>query len=420
MNSVRLWSEAIAKKAILDEKSGIITQQEWHMCVGSLTGGGMFVGTIVCGLLIQSCSGIPCRWAFLRDVSMYALSVCVVWHTLESGKVTLKDVQLFLGMYLAYVTVIFCADKYHRKVTLRRLAKEGKKRRSLITRTLSQLSERQKNKNGRTDTLGDVTPSENTPLMQPLNQYGEERTEQLKCGDIEIETGVEDVPSQDQDTTSSSENNCMSTSSGNHIPLHSRLSVTDRFAMMMSNYDPASVKFDKYELSRSSCGSIEDSEMDAIMTTIHKIHPGIYRAQSETPPTAPLAEVIGNQSLQQPLESLPEQQDELSTIDDQGKARTWSLLLFSDAWDELCFRYHRFVKHCFQEETSFIEKIGIFLELPFVAIRTVSLIVHQKPLVRFFFTSYSNAISFLQVTIPVPCEEHYCRSILVRYYLYYL
>ncbi|KAL7538451.1 hypothetical protein ACHAXR_010322 [Thalassiosira sp. AJA248-18] len=374
VNSILLWNEASANKAVASYGAGgTITQQGWTMSLGSLTGGGMFVGTIVCGLLVQYCSGIPCRWAFLRDVSMYALSICVVWYTLESGSVTTRDVQLFIGMYLTYVAIIACADLYHRKVTLHRLHEEGKKRRKSLqesARRLSQLSQ-----NG---ARADTHDGETTPLMENPNTYGGERFEQLKGEAGAMTQGEEvdilrDAENADIPTLeSSSSGNNISTSSGNHIPRHPRLSVTDRFAMLMSNYDPASVRFDKYDLASSgtSSGSVDSSEWEAITTVIHKIHPGVH----------PSLRNVG------PLARVSERTTGSSDIAGEDEFRTWSRGLFIDAYDELIFRYHRYLRSCFQSENSLIEKMGLFFELPFVAIRTV--------------------------TIPVPCEEHYCRPIL--------
>ena len=101
VNALLLWNDDdSSRNGSITNGSSNLHGQGWQMSLGSLCGGGMFVGTIVCGLLIQSCNGIQCRVAFLRDVSMYALSVFIVWYTLESGSVTRTDVYIFLGIYL--------------------------------------------------------------------------------------------------------------------------------------------------------------------------------------------------------------------------------------------------------------------------------------------------------------------------------
>lgn len=145
INAILLWNESPpVQTTILANNTTTIHKtaaEGWTMSLGSLTGGGMFVGTIVTGLIVQSTNGIPCRGAFLRDVSMYALSIGMVWHVLESNRVTQRDVYMLLGMWMGYVTIVFLADMYHRKVTLPRLHAEGKERRkSLKLEKLKRLS----------------------------------------------------------------------------------------------------------------------------------------------------------------------------------------------------------------------------------------------------------------------------------------
>ena len=65
----------------------------------------------------------------------------------------------------------------------------------------------------------------------------------------------------------------------------------------------------------------------------------------------------------------------------------WSASLFKDAYDELVWRGRTFLTNSFQNEESVVGKIGLFLELPLIALRTVC--------------------------IPVPCEDYYCRPIVV-------
>eukprot|EP00956_Cyclotella_meneghiniana_P027643 scaffold62443_cov36-Cyclotella_meneghiniana.AAC.1 len=86
INSILLWNEQQQQQQSTtnnNNNSNSSTKHNkppgWTLCLGSLTGGGMFVGTIVTGLIIQSCDGIPCRGALVRDVSMYALSIMMVW-----------------------------------------------------------------------------------------------------------------------------------------------------------------------------------------------------------------------------------------------------------------------------------------------------------------------------------------------------
>eukprot|EP00581_Thalassiosira_minuscula_P019579 CAMPEP_0183723260 /NCGR_PEP_ID=MMETSP0737-20130205/14897_1 /TAXON_ID=385413 /ORGANISM="Thalassiosira miniscula, Strain CCMP1093" /LENGTH=750 /DNA_ID=CAMNT_0025953517 /DNA_START=124 /DNA_END=2373 /DNA_ORIENTATION=- len=410
VNAILLWREGDASNAAASMGSSALgsggpknTQQGWTMGIGSLTGGGMFVGTIVCGLLIQSCSGIPCRFAFLRDVSMYALSVGVVWYTLEKQEVTRHDVAMFLGMYLSYVTIIFCSDMYHRKVTLERLRKQGQERKKVLKESLRRRLSLIPERNGEGNET--LIKDESTPLIENVhNSYGEETFERLKRSGgqstkCEINNGIEDpeIPGATTLESSSSGNQHSTTSSGVPIPRRPRLSIPDRFAMLMSNYDPASVKFDRFDLSSIMTSSSDDgsddgrhnatSEWKEITNVLHEAQPGIHKSQENVLAGGGEKATMYPQS----LESVPEQQEKESSLhgeetEDEVVVRAWSLDLFVDAYEELVYRFHRFLRNSFQADISLVERIGLFFELPFVAARTV--------------------------TVPVPCEEHYCRPIL--------
>ena len=67
------------------------------------------------------------------------------------------------------------------------------------------------------------------------------------------------------------------------------------------------------------------------------------------------------------------------------KERSWSFDLLIDAYEELAFQAHHFWENSFQNKTSMIEKIGSFLEMPFIICRVL--------------------------TIPLPVEDHYCRPV---------
>ena len=402
VNAILLWDEVAAKEAVSSGGGGVGGRtQGWTMSLGSLTGGGMFVGTIVCGLIVQTCGGITCRVAFLRDVSMYALSVFVVRRVFESGRVTLRDVSLFLGMYAGYVTVIFCADMYHKKVTLHRIHEEGKKRRQSINiervkrlSTVHELCSAAISSSEKFEANAGMV-NEVSPLMLYHPPYGKE-IESTKDGGMT----TEDVDSRSSDVLPPEKK----------FP-RPRLSITDRFAMMMSNYDPRSVKFDFSSRSTSTVSG--DPELDAISSFIHNIH---------IPPTSSTrAEVL-------PLETGQKQSIFSSSFGDVEStpapesddiSRRWSIYLMAEAYEELVFQSSRVWFYNFHNETSYLEKMGSFLELPFTVLRKVSLIrstflhvallscnvLHLCTTTQFFPTKS-------KATIPVPCEDHYCRPLI--------
>ncbi|KAL7534691.1 hypothetical protein ACHAWF_004920 [Thalassiosira exigua] len=391
VNAVLLWHEDSAADDFEDGNEGEPTgaagveggssdssRLAWTMSVGSLAGGGMFVGCVVLGALVRECGGIPCRGALLRDVAMYASSICAVWYVLGTGKVEAGDAHAFLWAYAAYVTLVLCADVYHRKVTLKRLQEEGRmRRRSLDAKRSSKLSEL-----AREELEEDASePRETTPLIDDGDRRAGGWHQQLE--ELQVRTKGGDA----SDSSSSSSDDQITTPSGRRVPRHGRLSTTDRFAMFMSNYDPRSVKFDAYDTLSSRSGS---SDFGSIAAALRGAMPGIHEPPRDASDESGDGEAEEQRSEQRsaraPLERVSELLESSVFDEVEGEARSWSWDLFADAYDELAYRHRRFVRGCFREEASWLGKAGALLELPFVAVRTI--------------------------TIPVPCEEHYVRPIL--------
>lgn len=395
INSILLWNEIIAKKhadkIIHDEtalqqqahdelfgqeyENDIYREEGWTMSLGSLAGGGMFVGTIVCGLLIRSCDGITCRFSFIRDVSMYALSVCVVWHTLESGSVNIENVMLYFGMYFFYITVILVSDLYQRYVTMNKMKEEKKLRRKTFIEKAKRLSKRlsiiksQRSIGGSSTHIsnGDIKEDlETTPLMMGSGKStGSSITSVGELGDT-------------------------------------RNSLVERLAMLMSNYDPASVRRfsslsneDDDELSRDDEAS---KEWQNITAMLHEVHPGIHHPDLHSNHELDQMSIIHetdeideegadsrNISFVSYATSIGPLEDDESIIAEDGCSRVWSKDLFVDGFEGLKHSYHTYMDESFQIELSLMERAMTFIELPFVALRTAC--------------------------IPVPSEDNYCRPV---------
>eukprot|EP00956_Cyclotella_meneghiniana_P026961 scaffold59514_cov37-Cyclotella_meneghiniana.AAC.1 len=389
INSILLWNEQQQQSTITNNNinSNSSTKKHnkppgWTLCLGSLTGGGMFVGTIVTGLIIQSCNGIPCRGALVRDVSMYALSIILVWIVTESNVVTRNNVYILLGLWVFYVVTVLAADLYHRKVTLVRLHAEGKER---------------KNRNSLLMTMTEMqVEAANQAVMDTIQHNN----------DVENEISNEQTPlvntslHHDNYTT----NNEIFNGDDNEELTKQRpsLSTTDRFAMLMSNYDPASVKFSYNSSPRSNSGLSNDdaSETTLIHDIIHELHEGNSHHPHHHPLSNNNVPIISNNGVDEKnteiikrgetttmttLHSFPEgTEDEESIIDDEGIHRSCcSFNLLSEAYQEIVYEAGCYWQNRYKDESSRLEKFGFLLELPFTVIRTL--------------------------TIPVPCEDHYNR-----------
>ncbi|KAL7439660.1 hypothetical protein ACHAXM_007544 [Skeletonema potamos] len=383
VNAILLWNEKeVDNFAATVDAADKMTTHGWIMSLGSLIGGGMFVGTIVCGLLVNQCSGIQCRAAFLRDVSMYALSVGYVWYVLESKSVTQVDAFGLLGIYVVYVGIVFCADVFHRRVTVERINMEAKKRRKSLREEkalrLSQLYDAMKVEISK---LGGESVDELTPIVpyaSNLPSYVDDE------GEAAIHRDEDTVP----DILPS-----FSTSLDRQVPPpRPRLSVSDRFALLLSNYDPSSVRH-LGSTSTATDESREDSELGTIFTMIHDIRPPLLRAVSPTYIDAssthsPPPDESGIED--ETLLSTPQHRNIPSpppsdTSSIASKARSWSLELLIDAYEELVFQSHRFMENSFQSKSTVLEKMMTLVEMPFSIARVL--------------------------TIPLPVEDHYCRPI---------
>ncbi len=99
-------------------------QEGYQMSLGALTGAGMFVGTVVAGIVIVIADGVKCRGALVRDLLMFILTLGVVWGFFEDGRIGPAAIRTFFWLYFSFVVVVLLADIYHRAVVLPRIQKE--------------------------------------------------------------------------------------------------------------------------------------------------------------------------------------------------------------------------------------------------------------------------------------------------------
>merc|ERR1712038_536924 len=100
-------------------------QEGYQMSLGALTGAGMFVGTVVAGIVIVIADGVKCRGALVRDVFMFVITLGVVYSYFvkDGATIGMAEVNTFLWMYFGFVLIVLIADVYHRAVVLPRLRK---------------------------------------------------------------------------------------------------------------------------------------------------------------------------------------------------------------------------------------------------------------------------------------------------------
>lgn len=95
------------------------------LSLGELTGGGMFVQTVVVGRIIflgssiddvktdapgEKVSGVTCREELIRDISMYAISAGYVLWMCSRGVIFYRHVVAMGVLYISYVMAIFIVE----------------------------------------------------------------------------------------------------------------------------------------------------------------------------------------------------------------------------------------------------------------------------------------------------------------------
>lgn len=92
------------------------SRQGYRLALGSLTGAGMFVGTVVAGAVMVYGKGAKAKGALLRDVSAYLCACSVIVGVMTGiGHVGYTEVTIFLTCYAAFVGIVLAADLWHRR-----------------------------------------------------------------------------------------------------------------------------------------------------------------------------------------------------------------------------------------------------------------------------------------------------------------
>lgn len=100
------------------------------LSLGELTGGGMFVQSVVVGRIIMlgsSCEngGITCGKELMRDISMYAIAAAYVFWMFENGRMHYRHVIAMLLLYFGYVTVVVITELRRYRNTVEAMTEEA-------------------------------------------------------------------------------------------------------------------------------------------------------------------------------------------------------------------------------------------------------------------------------------------------------
>jgi sodium/potassium/calcium exchanger 6 len=356
-------------------------QEGYQMSLGALTGAGMFVGTVVAGIVIVIADGVKCRGALVRDLVMFVLTLVVVWSFFDEGEIGKSAIWTFFALYLTFVIVVLIADIYHRAVVLPRIRKE---------------------ESVRADGLGGG-------MGMGAIQEGNEESDRgagavAGVGGSEVELATASTSSSGQDAF--------------HTPLNSGLEENftdeqssplrpgraaaikktkgkmrrglDKFMVAMSNYGPDEGRTNVNQSTSNGWGStleVTSNDQDQYLKLHGKtgalrnkpsIEEEVVEEEQGMPEFGPAAS----------YRALMEGVDTMCTNEGSsasGLGTPWGVATVT-ARDEVREHFDEYINEIWEnDENSILDKFFLMVELPFTTLRKLS--------------------------IPIPCDDYYCRGL---------
>lgn len=346
------------------------------LSLGALTGSGMFISTVVAGVVIVVAEGqIPCRGALVRDVFVFMAAVSLIWISFELGSIGPIQIYSWIALYLSFLVTVLSADIYHRKVVLPQME------------ALRQQHQRQK---------------QQQDLLQQQKQISPKNSEEAK-EKTEMELALMDGKRE-----------------GSLIKIHSVSNLAEvieeevpilrysRFGRILEslsnyNYNTDSLSEDqgwgmdtrskrpmlfhaKYGLVKQH-GSSESEELE---DSTHEILPPKNSISSDVISTVSYQPMPDNEEDNFQVgfvtDASAEEEEEEEMHAGGGYAQSW-FQAWEDGKEEFVTHWCQFWGDIYwNDENSIIDKILLTCEMPFTIMR--------------------------QVTVPVPCDGYYCRPLL--------
>lgn len=385
-------------------------QMGYQMSLGALTGAGMFVGTVVAGIVIVIADGVKCRGALIRDVLMLIITMGVVYAYFTTGSIGSQAIATFLAMYVSFVFVVLIADIYHRVVVLPRIRRENERmeqyeqeQQQLETQ---QLNEPAAEKEGGSALIEDGSPartSDTAGAVELTSASTKKVTLDLKSP-AELNTiGSVNSPSKAKRKLTKEE---MKRLKSKRNPFAKRM---DQFMVAFSNYEKDAGKSKSEEdMTEQWGGWGVDGKEDDRPVPLHGQNGILYRysrsdemeglnsssqekdGSTPEPSSAYTALLDGVQTMCVAEGAVLE--EGASTTPDVGpngidhiRSRTWAEV-FKDGKEDLVEHVKEEWGNIFaNDEVHEVDKFFLACELPFTVIR--------------------------KLTVPIPCEGYYCKSL---------
>uniref|UniRef100_A0A7S4R3X5 Sodium/calcium exchanger membrane region domain-containing protein n=1 Tax=Ditylum brightwellii TaxID=49249 RepID=A0A7S4R3X5_9STRA len=333
-------------------------QTGYQMSLGALTGAGMFVGTVVCGVVIVTADGVACRGALVRDVVVFIITVAVVFWQLKRGSIGPTAITLFFSMYILFVLIVFIADVYHRAVVVPRMERLRDQRERERQRLEGQ--EAQQAAAVAVDNLVNDTDVATTEMAVTHNAQN---------------LSTQNIPGANTGTS----------------PRQNK--ALNKVLMALSNYDKYETQGIEDPLDGMSGWGIDGNESQTerpiVLHGTHGIlnkHNGGGNSESIGTPDRPLSPNI--ELIDSPYHAMTDDPiDGFCTETGYGSfsAHNWKGA-WHDGTQELKVHFRETWKDIFvNEENGILDKFFLACELPFTLFRKFS--------------------------VPIPCEGYYCRAL---------
>jgi sodium/potassium/calcium exchanger 6 len=393
-------------------------QEGYLMSLGALTGAGMFVGTVVAGIVIVVADGVKCRGALVRDLFMFIITLIVVYVYFDRGEIGPDAIHCFFWLYFSFVVVVLVADVYHRAVVLPRIRKEEE----FDRRTSQSQTETFSDNVGEVNAINGKAQARSAPAMTSALGSGMASGNSVN---FNLDSNVENAPPASPtngielaDARTSSTLFHTPVSSESEFPSGSPLQIqapgtgtgtgtdtgvespppkrgkirraVDRVMVAMSNYGPDEGKNNPNQSFYHgwSNGLEVNSERDDEQVKLHgptgilTKTSSIKEEEEETPALNQFETATSYRVLMEGVDNMCTVEGSLSSGMDITWGNTWAT--FQTEFTEHFQNYNKEIWE--NEENNAFDKFFLVMELPFTVLRKLS--------------------------VPIPCDDYYCRAII--------
>lgn len=343
------------------------------LSLGALTGSGMFISTVVAGIVIVVADGqIPCRGALVRDVLVFMTAVSLIWVSFALGSIGPVQIYSWIALYLSFLIVVLTADIYHRKVVLPQLEalrQQKLKKQQLLQQHIPPIIPQNFSEE----------PKENTEMELALMD-GKRQDNLIKIHSV---SNLAEVIEEEVPILRYSRFGRILETLSNYNYKKDMLSSDDQGWGMDTKSSRPVLFHAKYGLVKQH-GSSESEEFEGMNNAISLSKSSSHEITS-TISYQPMSDMDNNFQVEYTTDTYAEE-DEGDIHQGGTYAQSW-YQAWEDGNKEFITHWYQFWEDIYwNDENSIIDKILLTCEMPFTILR--------------------------QLTVPVPCDGYYCRPLL--------